>query len=88
MSTQNLRIVPSIPTAEVFELDNKVTDGAATLVVRLFTCWHLKLTRPITRGNESYRACLRCGMRRRFDLTNWKLTGRFYSPSVEWRVDR
>jgi hypothetical protein len=85
MSTQDLRIWPSIPTTDVFEIDDKVTDGVLKLVGRLFTCWHLKLTRPITRGNESYRACLRCGMHRRFDLKTWKSIGRFYSPSVERR---
>lgn len=59
-----------------------------SLLSRLFSCWHLKLSRPITRGRESYQVCLRCGMRRAFDIKKWKHTGRFYPSPVERRIDR
>jgi hypothetical protein len=54
------------------------------LLTRLFGCWHVRLTRPITRDNETYQACLRCGLRRPFDLDTWKPYGSFYAaPSDE-----
>ena len=46
----------------------------------LFGCWHQKLSRPFTIGNESYRTCLHCGSRRHFDAQNLKTFGRFYYP--------
>ncbi len=45
---------------------------------RLFGCWHLKLSLPFTRGAETYRTCLTCGARRRFDLDQWTMVGDFY----------
>jgi hypothetical protein len=54
------------------------------LLTRLFGCWHVRLTRPITRDNQTYQACLRCGLRRPFDLDTWKAYGSFYAaPSGE-----
>ena len=47
---------------------------------RLFGCWHLKLSLPFTRGNETYRTCVTCGARRRFDLDQWIMVGGFYYP--------
>ena len=47
---------------------------------RLLGCWHLKLSLPFTRGTDTYRTCIRCGARRRFDLEQWKMTGGFYYP--------
>ena len=49
---------------------------------RVFVCWHRKMSRPFTRDGESYRACLRCGMRRQFDVGEWKSKGDFYKPNV------
>lgn len=45
---------------------------------RLFGCWHLKLSLPFTRGTETYRTCVTCGARRRFDLDQWTMVGSFY----------
>jgi hypothetical protein len=55
---------------------------------RLFGCWHTEMSRPFTFSNESYRACLACGARRRFDIHSWKMTGPFYfaQPSGERRA--
>lgn len=47
---------------------------------RAFGCWHLQLSLPFTRGNETYRTCVNCGARRRFDLERWALVGDFYQP--------
>ena len=46
----------------------------------LFGCWHKSFTRPMTSGNMSYRACLDCGARRKFDAKNFKTSRAFYYP--------
>jgi len=48
---------------------------------RVLSCWHLKLSFPFTRGNETYQTCISCGARRRFDLDQWKSVGGFYYPN-------
>ncbi|PWT89558.1 MAG: hypothetical protein C5B55_11180 [Blastocatellia bacterium] len=83
MSTQDTRILFSIPQFTFFERERKNSDGFNYLFGRIFRCWHRKMSRPFTRDTESYRACLRCGMRRNFDLKTWRSTGRFYTPSVK-----
>lgn len=47
---------------------------------KIFGCWHKDLTRPFTTERESYRACLECGARRRFDEKSFKTYGSFYYP--------
>ena len=47
---------------------------------RTFGCWHVNMSRPFSRGNETYRACVSCGARRRFDLERWEMVGSFYYP--------
>lgn len=47
---------------------------------RVFGCWHLKLSLPFTRGTDTYRTCVSCGARRRFDLDQWTMVGDFYYP--------
>ena len=47
---------------------------------RAFGCWHLELSLPFTRDNETYRTCVTCGARRRFDLEQWTTVGAFYRP--------
>lgn len=47
---------------------------------RLFGCWHLKLSRPITVKNETYCACSACGARIRFDTETLKTIGGYYYP--------
>ena len=47
---------------------------------RVFGCWHLQMSLPFTRDNETYRTCVSCGARRRFDLDQWVLVGEFYHP--------
>jgi hypothetical protein len=52
--------------------------GRAT--ARIFGCWHVNMSRPFSRGNETYRTCVACGARRRFDLEQWEMVGSFYYP--------
>jgi hypothetical protein len=54
---------------------------AARVVVRVFGCWHLNMSRPFTRDGETYRTCVGCGARRRFDTGRWETVGRFYYPA-------
>lgn len=47
---------------------------------RVLGCWHRQMSLPFTRGNETYRTCVSCGARRRFDLDQWTMVGAFYRP--------
>ena len=83
MSTQRAELVAQIPQTEIFPFHTSYAENLNYLVSRIFSCWHLRLGRPITRGCESYRACLRCGMHRAFDPESWTTSGPFYMPRVE-----
>ena len=50
------------------------------LIPPFFICWHRRMSRPFTRDGETYRVCLRCGIRRHFDLEQWKTKGGYYRP--------
>lgn len=41
----------------------------------LFGCRHKRMTRPITIGQHTYRACLACGMRFAYDWQEMRITG-------------
>ena len=84
MSTRRLHIVP-LPSFREMDFESSTASGLRYAIFRAVNCWHLRLGRPTTQGRETYRACLRCGMRRRFDLQTWKCIGRYYSPDVERR---
>ena len=60
----------------------KSTHTLLFLVSKLWSCWHRKMSRPFTHEGETYRVCLKCGMRREFDLSTWQLKGRYYQPEV------
>jgi hypothetical protein len=64
----------------VSQQDNMVTMVMALdrLVGTVFGCWHRRMSWPITRDNQTYRACLKCGVRRNFDSNTWKTVGSFY----------
>jgi len=49
-----------------------------SLASRVFKCRHREMSRPFTRSGETYRACLDCGARRRFDTDNFRMTGPYY----------
>lgn len=50
---------------------------------RAFGCWHLQMSLPFTRDTETYRTCVSCGARRRFDLDEWAMVGDFYHPQSQ-----
>jgi hypothetical protein len=54
------------------------TLSAVELLRTVFGCWHRRMSWPVTRGGQTYRACLKCGARRKFDLKTWKTYGSFY----------
>lgn len=47
-------------------------------VTRVFGCHHSPMSRPFTSDGRTYRVCLKCGMRRDFDLDTWTTSGPFY----------
>lgn len=54
---------------------------AGRAFARVFGCWHMNMSRPFTRGGETYRACMGCGARRRFDTGRWETVGPYYYPA-------
>ena len=50
------------------------------VVASLFGCWHKELSRPFTTKKSSYRACLECGARKKFDTESFETSGPFYYP--------
>lgn len=54
--------------------------GKIGLVGKIFGCWHKRLSRPFTTRGASYRACLNCGARKKFDTATLKTYGPFYYP--------
>ena len=61
-----------------FDYPNSPAAPLARFFVRLFGCWHIRMGRPVTLGGETYRACLDCGARRRFDTQGWNMYGPYY----------
>lgn len=47
---------------------------------KLFGCWHKDLSRPFTEKNFSYRVCLDCGARKKFDTESFQTSGPFFYP--------
>jgi hypothetical protein len=84
MSTQEIEIFSSFSRTDRIDLKTRL-DSIGYLINRIFSCWHIRMSRPFTHERESYRTCLRCGMRRAFDVDIWKSQGRFYSPTIERR---
>ena len=52
------------------------------VISSLFGCWHTELSRPFTTAQESYRSCLHCGARQKFDAEQLKTTKSFYYPPI------
>jgi hypothetical protein len=50
----------------------------ARWLTRVFGCWHTDMSRPATHYKETYRVCLDCGARRRFDPVAWEMIGDYY----------
>ena len=41
-------------------------------------CFHWHKSRPFTSGQMTYRVCVDCGARRRFDLDRWEVYGPYF----------
>lgn len=53
---------------------------------KLFGCRHRNVSRPFTKGKVSYRVCIECGARKRFETSSFKTVGSFYyAPPVTSR---
>jgi hypothetical protein len=65
---------------ETLERTNDVFGDKIGVFGKLFGCWHKQLSRPFTSKNSSYRTCLHCGARKRFDTNTLKTVGPFYYP--------
>lgn len=61
---------------------NEVLGERQSIVKRVFGCWHLKLSLPTTKNNITYRFCVKCGMRKQYDLDTFTSKGAFYSTPV------
>jgi hypothetical protein len=46
----------------------------------LFGCWHKRMSRPVTRNRVTFRSCIDCGARRKFDVERFQTMGPFYYP--------
>ena len=68
------------PNLETWPFESGRLAQIKKIVKRVFGCWHLKLSLPFTRGDETYQTCISCGARRRFDLDQWTSMGGFYYP--------
>ncbi len=44
----------------------------------IFGCQHREMSRPFSRHGETFRVCLGCGGRRRFDEQKWQMDGAYY----------
>ena len=64
----------------VLNNNEKVFGARIGIMGKVFGCWHKELTRPFTIQKSSYRACLDCGARKKFDTETLKTIGPFYYP--------
>ncbi len=46
----------------------------------MFGCWHKRMSRPVTRNDVTFRSCINCGARRKFDMESFRTSGPFYYP--------
>lgn len=74
------RVLSISPPQRTSQKDSLVTIRSAVerLPRTLFGCWHRRMSWPITRDGQTYRSCLKCGVRRSFDVKTWKTCGSFY----------
>ena len=70
-------------SAVQFHTSAAAAGQSARWLTRLLGCWHMEMGLPLTQGAETYRACTACGARRRFDPSNWRMTGSYYYPAVK-----
>jgi hypothetical protein len=61
---------------------SNVTLALGRWIGELFGCQHREMIRPFSRQGESYRVCISCGARRRFDEKTWNSSGGYYFKSA------
>jgi len=69
------------------EVGGRLAGAVSGIVTRILGCWHMDMSRPVTRKGETYRVCLDCGARRRFDVRAWRTLGGFYHVSPDKTAD-
>jgi hypothetical protein len=52
--------------------------GVGNFMARLFGCRHKEMSRPFSNQGQTYRTCLDCGARRKFNLGSWEMQGDYY----------
>lgn len=62
-------------------VNQKIFGRKIGFFVRLFGCWHFKISRPLTIEKETYCVCTNCGARIRFDTETLKTVGNYYFPT-------
>ncbi len=50
------------------------------LIHKLLGCWHPQLSRPFSNRGGSYRVCINCGARKKFNAETLETKGPFYYP--------
>lgn len=60
--------------------NNEVFGKSVGIMSRVFGCWHRRMSRPVTTKNTTYRFCPSCGIRRAYDIKEFKFKGKFYYP--------
>jgi hypothetical protein len=70
----------NLSVTQISEFSEEAAVRKVGLIAKLFGCWHKELSRPFTTKTSSYRTCLDCGARRKFNPENLKTSGPFYFP--------
>lgn len=70
----------NLSVATITERSEETVGQKIGIVGKIFGCWHKRISRPFTTKESSYRTCLDCGARRKFNPENLKTSGPFYFP--------
>lgn len=68
------------------EIDQFVFGQKIGLITSLFGCWHGNISRPFVNGQTSYRCCLKCGARKKFNPETWETERKYYLPPTARNV--
>jgi hypothetical protein len=53
-------------------------NGLSHWLALMFGCSHRHIGRPFTRNGQTFRSCIDCGARQKFDIGNWETRGGFH----------
>jgi hypothetical protein len=74
-----MQAIPARPNQYAHRLHSSSTVSTPMRwLTRIFGCWHRQMNRPFTLNNETYRTCMRCGVRRHLNPGRSKMTGAYY----------